>query len=393
MKKINFNKYITKTSFDLAINENKDENLIKEIIKYLEELALNDFLEEIEFSDIHSTNFAYSWNKFVNQECSTKNDPENLMDDIERLIEKIIFFNTYRLKDKDDNEKFKFFVDFFNEGNFDGNCTPEGECFNCGKRIHLKFKNWKPTYYEYKKILEPSKYKNKFSENHQFSYLNKMDYFPADECFTELTKIKDFTFETGNLIITDWIRIKELNELVHPNANIYHFNVNSAKGRSDAFEHYLNNGLVSISSISGLDFYSLKAKDYNDCLFFGKIDYDKEPSGILNKKSYHYENQINPGLRAVTIIEKEKLIDLLNTKINNLEKTNEIVNNYLQENKSEIINKKINPGEYTIIFNLKSDNLSSLLFPKTISDKFDAKIFLYPKKLTPCLNEKPKIKI
>jgi hypothetical protein len=395
MKNINFNKYLTQQSFNEAIINDNFINLTNEIIVTLEELALNGFLKPIVFSDTHYTSFSYSWNKFINQEISHTYDEDNLMQDINYFIQKLIIFNTNRhMKDtpteESSQELFNKFIDFLNLGKFDTYCTPENQCFNCGSTLHIKFNNWEPTFFEFKKILEPENYRTVISETSPLSFLNKQDYFPASECFEDFVQIKDFEFKTGNLIITDWIRLDEFTKAVEPNSNIYHFDINNSKGRHSAFEHYLNQEFISINSYSGLDLYSLKEDGMEDCLFFGKIDYNKNETEELNKKQFKFERRLNRGLRATTIIEKETLIDIVNQQINDLNKAKQLVDDYLKKNQDEIISRQITPGIYSLIFDLRFKNVDDLLFPQNITEDFDSTIFLYPKKLTPNHTRRPK---
>lgn len=395
MNNINFKKYLTQKSFNMFVEAKDVVELRKEIVLTLEELALNRILKPIVFSEDHITNFSYAWNKFINQEISSKKDEAHLMYEIERFIEKVIIFNAkgYSKEERTEDlniKEFNEFTKFLNVGDLHTYCTPEADCFNCGTPLSIIFKNWEPTFFEFKEILEKENYRKVVHEDSTANFLNKMDHFPAEQCFTEFIKIKDFEFKTGNLIITDWIRLEEFTKTVEPNSDIYHFKISNAKGRNDAFEHYFNQGFISMGTNSGLDMYSLKEEGLSNCLFFGKMNYDKTDNDELNKKDFKFEKTINRGLRATTIIEKETLIDIVYKTTNDLEQAKLLVNNYLKKNKLEIINKKITPGTYSVIFNLNSQDVSELLFPRNITEDFNPKVFLYPKELYPSFENKPK---
>lgn len=394
---IQFEKYITFESFVLASTKNEFEQLTHEITKYLNQLAFNALLSPIIYSEDHSTNFSYAWNHLVNQTINDDNKT-HIDGDIKNFIQKLIIYNI-KINSKDNitteilKSSFDKFIDFLNTGNFNTYCTPEGECVHCGTKLKLIFKNWIPTFYEFKEIADPQKYLKKVPENSPLSFLNKMDYFPAEKCFTEFTQIKTFEFKTGNLLISDWFKLEEFTKNVEINEDIYHFNINCSKGRFDAFEHYFKQNFISVYSYSGLDMYSLTDKKMQDSFVFGKINHEKDESEELNNIHYKFEESVNSGLRATTIIEKETLIDIVNRSINNIEKATQMVNDYIKKNKDEIITKKVTPGEYTLIFDLNRKDLNDLMFPKNIPDNFNANIFLYPTKLTPSLNQKSKIKI
>lgn len=394
---INFEKYISFDNFVLASTKDNFEPIVKEIITGLNELALNNFLSPIVYSDDHTTNFSYAWNHLINQTIDEDNK-HYIDNDIKYFVEKLVIYNARIRKSESVTSEilqssFNDFINFMNKGDFGTYCTPEGECFNCGARLSIKFKDWTPTFYEFKEIANPDDYLKKVPENSPASFLNKMDYFPAEKCFTEFTQVKNIEFKTGNLLISDWFKLEEFTKNVEVNGNIHHFNINCAKGRSEAFEHYLKQNFISIHSYSGLDMYSLTNEDMKDAFVFGKVDYNKNEDGEISHHDYKLEKTVNSGLRATTIIEKETLVDIVNKSLNDLEKSKELVNQYIKEHKYELITRKVQPGEYTLVFDLKRKDLNDLLFPVNIPDDLNASIFLYPKNLTPSLNQKPKNKI
>lgn len=334
---INFEKYITFDNFLLASTKNDFKSLTKEILTGLNELAFNHFLSLIVYSDDHTTNFSYAWNHLVNQTIDDKNE-SYIERDLQYFAEKLVIYNS-RVRNPENStpeelqSAFNDFIAFINKGDFDTYCTPEGQCFNCGARLSIKFKNWTPTFYEFKEIANPEDYLKKVPENSPASFLNKMDYFPPEKCFNEFTQVKNFEFKTGNLLISDWFKLEEFTKNVEVNGNIHHFDINCSKGRFESFEHYFNQNFISIYSYSGLDMYSLTNEEMKDAFVFGQIDYHKNEDGEISHNDYKFENKVNSGLRATTIIEKETLIDMLSSgkltkeilTINSPKSSNEIV--------------------------------------------------------------------
>lgn len=372
-------------SFLLNEDDKKHDELVNKVFDFFKEKLNKNELNEIEYSDIHYTRFSNAWNKFVTNEIETmidSYDKDMNIDEIKRFIFKIVLMEistTKREYEKDNSEVnldklYSMFVSHINKGDFDTYETPSQDCYNCGAMLALKFKNWNAKFYEYKEILNPKEYRKVVPENSPASFLNKSDYFDANECFNEFIQVKELEVKTGELIITNWIKMEEFTKTVEVNGDIYHFSNSSPKGLKEQMEHYYQQGFLSFYSYSELGMISSKEKEFKDCMVIGHINEDE-----FNSKEYKQNYKYGSGLRAKTIIEKEKLIEIINIKVNDYEKSKSMVEDYIEKNKDEMIIKKVKPDIYHVVFDLRRKQINKDMFPLGIPKGISVDVIMYPK--------------
>ena len=155
-------------------------------------------------------------------------------------------------------------------------------------------------------------------------------------------------FKTNELIITDWIRIDEFLEQVGPTKML-----NSYGGTTASTEEAAKHGFVRVH-VGDVDPTILR-KDDN--FSFGMAS---------DKKEYEKIGSVYVGVWAVTIIEKQNLINIVANKLGE-EKAEKLVNDYLNKKNHTLAN--IEPGMYTLkfdtengyakeIFSLKKDKMA-----------------------------------
>jgi hypothetical protein len=155
-------------------------------------------------------------------------------------------------------------------------------------------------------------------------------------------------FQTSELIITDWISIDEFDDQVGPTKPL-----SSYGGLEASTKEAASHGFIRVH-VGDVDPTILR-KD-NDFSF-----------GLTNdKKEYENVGSVYVGVWAVTIIEKQKIIDIVANKVGK-EKAEKIVKNYLA--KKSHTTAIIEPGTYTLkfdpevtyakeIFSLKKDKVA-----------------------------------
>lgn len=155
-------------------------------------------------------------------------------------------------------------------------------------------------------------------------------------------------FKTGELVVTDWISLKEFDEQVGSIRLL-----RAPRGTTLSTEEAANHNFVRIH-VGDID-PNIHRKD-ND-FSFG-----------LTKEKKDYENigSVNVGVWAVTMIERQNLIDIVANKVGQ-KQAELLVQNYLSTKNHTIAN--IEPGVYTLkfdpeatyakeIFSLKKDKVA-----------------------------------
>lgn len=155
-------------------------------------------------------------------------------------------------------------------------------------------------------------------------------------------------FKTSELIITDWISLKEFDDQVGSIGLL-----REPRGTTLSTEEAAKHGFVRVH-VGNVDPTILR-KDDN--FSFGMAS---------DKKEYENIGSVYVGVWAVTIIEKQKLIDIVANKVGQ-EKADKLVEDYLKSKQHTIAN--IEPGAYTLkfdtengyakeIFSLKKDKVA-----------------------------------
>lgn len=267
----------------------------------------NDILKPFTNHKTHRTNFGYAFDKYLN----------NTFEDYEkkRVLEGLMSKSFYFISSSNRTleESYNILMERVNTGNlhpFD--LSGDVYDFESGKRFDISITNWKPTLVTYipgKKITD----RGRFEVVHEESIDKVIE--------------RQIEFKTGNLIVADWFKIQEFTDLVDKDNK---FDVNSEKGRIEQAQFYLNNfNFIHSTAWNSSDIY----QDGDTFVFV-------QPNDELNlPSSYKHKGYVYKELRAISIIEKEQLIELLGNE--------EIVNNYLKESKHDYVKLKVKPGIYS----------------------------------------------
>lgn len=317
LKSINRNKY--QDEFDISL------------VNFLKEKNKNNELLHIDCSDGHETRFQSYWNKFLKEDFDSYINFE-----ICSILSGYNFLLYHNIEKKEENET--FYIEKYNElikkysnGNFSYqeisshiNCT----CEICDQRMNLLFNNWKPSF----KVLK--------NTNDVVELTN------PDSCLNNNNIELPFTFKTNELLIADWFRIKEFTNSVE-----YQGSINSGLGVINSVKNSLSHGFISVV----LSNCSPNVYQSENMLIFGEND-DSE----LNIKGFNKVGNVCTDLWAATIIEKERLIEIVVSQVGI--KGVDIVEKYLKDN--DVLRLNINPGEYILEFNFNYENFADNILKK-----------------------------
>lgn len=248
-------------------------------------------------------------------------------------------------------EQYKSLCDQFNSGNFQ--CENENTCCECGKILKVIFKDWQSIFIEFATNKETGKYR----------------WQRAVDCYNEPAKTINFELKTGNVLVSDWFKIKEFNDIVHnkdDGKGIFSFKHDSKKGRRELVNHLLQFGVISIPSGT-----HVVVVNKEDELNIGEI------INYYNEKEVKNRKDLSGSLRATTLIEKETLIELI-AKNNGLKKAQELVEKYLKESPRDVLQYKVSPGTYCINF---SDYYKNDIVIKKEDKEKNLRTFLHLKKV------------
>jgi hypothetical protein len=147
-------------------------------------------------------------------------------------------------------------------------------------------------------------------------------------------------FQTNEIIIADWIKIDEFLTQVWPSQslNSYHGMINSTQ---EAAEQH--------------GFVRVHIGDIDPTMF--RKDNDFSFGLAKEKKNYDEVGSVYVGVWAVTMIEKQKLIDIVANKVG-LEKSQEIVKNYLDTHQHTVAH--VEKGTYTLKFDPDSSHSAEM---------------------------------
>lgn len=281
----------------------------KSLVVFLQKNIKENFIKS-KLITHHNEQQIIFWNKIFNLEeieLSLESNYEGIL-----ILSQI--FKSLRIFFEKENG-YKTLCDFINSGNIDGfDLNALNSCRDCGKRFDLKFENWQP-------ILINSK------KDEDINCVNN-----------ENTNIK-FEIKSEELLISDWFRIDEFTEIVANYDDTLNPSICTQKGKELSTLNFLRQGFISIHL--GNSNPSVLIKNGN--LYCGEVDHEK----IEEKLS----GSVSTDLWNVTIIEKQKLIDILSTKLSIQEAINK-VENYINKN-NDIIKVNLDKGIYNLSFNGK----------------------------------------
>lgn len=322
----------------------KHENFDKPLIAFLEAKRSADGLLKIQYSEGHVTRMSEAWNSFVENKKTIKE--ENITEGFYKIISDFCFnYEKEPINEEFILNRYNKLVDFMTKGNIRYSQMAEDlcECNSCGQKFKMSIKDWLPIFNIFEKDL-----------NGQLNYLNLI---PPESCFIDKIEEVKVNFPTGELIVSDWIRIDEFTKAVSYEEDDKWSNeksLNFSIGCSFMIKHYAekhNFVHVMIGNSSPSVFH-----DGNN-LVVGRINLDDE---IELTSGFKEKAKICTDLWGVTIIDKETLIEVVALKAG--EKANEIVENYLKEDNSHNV-IPVNPGSHTLKFNANYWN-----FNKKIDD-------------------------
>jgi hypothetical protein len=269
-------------------------------------LTENNLIKPFTNHKTHRTNFGHYWDNYNN---NTIEDYQK-----ERVLGNIIdkFFFLRIAYEKDIEKAYEALNTKINKGDFQPfDLVDTLYDFESGQDFMLSFKNWQPSLVVYipgETLQTPAKFELAQEE--------------------EIKKVIEgkITFKTGNLIIADWFKIDEFTQKVDKDNN---FEINSEKGRINQAKYYLDTfNFIHTTSWSSSDLYQ---KD-NTFIF---THYDED---FDFPKDYQELGHVDKELRALSIIEKEHLIDLVESE--------EKVEQYLKDAYG-MLEIKVTPGTYT----------------------------------------------
>lgn len=319
MIKKEFKNYFSLEDF-LNLTQNNDafNTLYEAIDVFLKE---NEIIKPFKNHETYSTNFGHYWHRYIEDDCSISQKKDMFRT---LILKTILIMNGNSNGEQDKKIKqYEILNKKMNEGDFAEFELGELYDFESGQTLNMHIRNWQPVLVKY--VENPdTPFKGKYVE------VEPQEIQKVLHCTIE--------FKTGELLITDWFRIDEFNNLVD---NEYRFDVNSSKGRLEQSKFYLDN-FNFISNTSWSD--SLVFKNGDDLVFL-ESDYD-----LKLPDDFKHKGKIYKQLRALTIIEKQELINLV--------KDEKIVNNYLKEN-NDVLKLKIKPGVYSFQLTSSPDLLKS----------------------------------
>lgn len=273
-------------------------------------LTENQLLKPFTNHKTHRTNFGYYWESYLNN--------NNKMEDYQKervlsgIIDKFLFMRVFY--EEDIQKAYEILNTKINQGNFQPfDLMDSLYDFESGEDFKLVLKNWEPSLVRYipgKTLQERARF----------------ELAPEEEVKKVLEA--QIYFKTGHLIVADWFKIDEFTQKVDQDK--YSFDVNSAKGRVQQAQYYLDNfNFIHTSAWS--DSYGYQ----KDGLFvFTSYDEDFNPP-----KGFQELGRVDKELRAISIIEKEQLIKLVGSE--------KKVDDYLKEYSNCILELQVTPGTYT----------------------------------------------
>lgn len=333
------------------------DNALYGFLKHLKEEGK---LEPIINAETHESHFIHAWKKLYN------NEPLDHIMEIQSLTDpftKIISFSTY------DVEKGKLSVEEaynkinqkFTAGNFQRfDIETDENCFCCGKKILPVIENWKTGLLTF----EP--------ETRQFIKLKP--------CIENKIIELNIEFKTGNLLMADWFRIEEFTKQVEYNKDYKETSINYTAGRLASTQHALKTfGFITVHLGNSSPSIFQNGNDF----IFGHEDEETKLS-----PDFKYKGYVCTDLWNVTIIEKEQLINLVANKVGQ-EKAEQLIEDYLKDNKGNYSQFKVEPGVYKLSFHPDYEKFNHQL---TEEDKVSGIEPMFSLKKVQLIN-KPKIKM
>jgi hypothetical protein len=312
----------------------RDKTFWTPLNNFLKDLLVNKQLEKVIYGEGHNSFFSNAWNQLiVNGKFIDNNELDSTFYQAVNII--IENFKDEPLTEDFIKNKYEKFTQRFTQGNF-ANFELGSDvckCHECGQSMLLNFKDWQPSYQVFKTMPDGT--------------LNYKELVPPKNCLDKsITELK-VNFPTGELLIADWFRIPEFTDTVEYNGEDKYSqerSINYATGRVKSTTDYAEKfNFISVSVGNS----SPRIFKQKNTLVFGRGEYDEEKDCEIVPKNFVEKGYVCTDLWAVTIIDKQTLIDIVSKAKG--EDATEIVEGYLQtEYGGNTI--KVKPGEYTFKF-------------------------------------------
>lgn len=303
-----FKEYFSLQELQTLLNsENKYdemEPLYHALDKFLTE---NNLVKPFTNHNTHRTNFGFYWENYIAGTIEDYQKNRMLGDVIDKFVFMRIFY------EEDVHKAYEKLNDKINQGNFQpfdlGDMFYD---FESGENFKLAVKNWQPSLVKYipgETLTSPGRFEL------------------AKEELVQKVIEGQIEFKTGNLIVADWFKIKEFTDTVDKDNN---FDVNCEKGRIEQAQYYLDKfNFIHTATWNSSDLYQK-----GDTFVFTSFDEDFEcPKGYLEK------GHVDKELRALSIIEKEHLVEIVGSP--------KKVDEYLNKKPYGVLELKVTPGTYT----------------------------------------------
>lgn len=213
------------------------------------------------------------------------------------------------------------------DGDFRFYTSDHGPCMRSGMRIDVIFENWSGT----AGVMEHEVIPGSFRLNYTFTPLTAQSIeAPRAQCV-------QIQVPSGQLLITDWIRIPEFHELGQAIDHDPGHDINTVEGRATQTRLYAEKLGVAHVPCRSPDILADEG-----VIKGGYLDIEEAYPANFKGKFY-------ADLRWTTLVDRSHLIDLIAEKLGQVEATRQ-VNEYIQDNKEDMIVLDVKPGTHHLYF-------------------------------------------
>lgn len=212
-------------------------------------------------------------------------------------------------------------------GNFSFSASDHGPCRMSGMRLDVIFEDWSGT----AGVMEYSSVPGSFRLNSMFTPLTAQSIeAPRAQCV-------QIPVPSGQLLITDWIRIPEFHELGRAIDNEPDHDINTVEGRATQTRLYAEKLGVAHVPCKSPDILADEG-----AIKGGYLDVDEAYPANFKGRFY-------ADLRWTTLVDRSHLIDLIAEKLGQVEATRQ-VNAYIHDNQNDMIVLDVKPGTHHLYF-------------------------------------------
>lgn len=341
-----------------------DTALMHALQRFLADKAHKGEIFEIAHSQTHRINLPYMWNGMIK---TSKNKDNNSIKPWENseiqtmagLIRYPVFEACDRQKNIKPEKRYRILVDGITKGDGTSFIGSDHYCHTCGETFGLSMNNWQMTLQR---------------RTVQDDWKKPVVYSNAPPCHQAGMVQVPVTLKTGHLLVSDWFRIEAFTQATDDK---FRFDINSVKGHEEHSLWMLKEFNVLYAPAYGTsqiygsgDNRQLIAGPYcnpEDYDAYDEEDADDMARLAADQATYQeFTNRFSHlgkspmGLRAITVVEKETLIELVAKQLNDEgdDNSNKItheeavacVENYLQDNSREITRINVEPGQWMFQF-------------------------------------------